>query len=426
MNTNKGIEMHRLCTRLFPLNRSLTGEGVRQTFKILSEYMPDLNIHEVPTGTKCFDWEVPEEWGITEAYIEGPDGKKIVDFASNNLHVVGYSIPVDQTLSLEELQTKLHSIEHMPDAIPYVTSYYKDDWGFCISDRQRKSLKPGKYRAFVDSEKKLGHMTYGDLLVPGKSKEEVLISTYICHPSMANNELSGPVVATFLAEWINSFDTQYSYRFVFVPETIGSIYYISENFHHLKDKVIAGFVLTCIGDDRTYSYLPSRKGNTLADRAAKHALKHIFPEFIEYSFLDRGSDERQYCSPGVDLPVASILRSKYHEYDEYHTSLDNLDFVTPSGLLGGLTALKRSIEAIETNKTYRVTHCCEPQLGKRNLYPNLSKAKSYATIEDRMNLLAYSDGTVDLLEIASLLNRPIWELCSEVNVLCDAGLLTEC
>jgi aminopeptidase-like protein len=388
--------------------------------------MPDLNIHEVPTGTKCFDWEVPEEWGITEAYIEGPDGKKIVDFASNNLHVVGYSIPVDQTLSLEELQTKLHSIEHMPDAIPYVTSYYKDDWGFCISDRQRKSLKPGKYRAFVDSEKKPGHMTYGDLLVSGKSKEEVLISTYICHPSMANNELSGPVVATFLAEWINSFDTQYSYRFVFVPETIGSIYYISENFHHLKDKVIAGFVLTCIGDDRTYSYLPSRKGNTLADRAAKHALKHIFPEFIEYSFLDRGSDERQYCSPGVDLPVASILRSKYHEYDEYHTSLDNLDFVTPSGLLGGLTALKRSIEAIETNKTYRVTHCCEPQLGKRNLYPNLSKAKSYATIEDRMNLLAYSDGTVDLLEIASLLNRPIWELCSEVNVLCDAGLLTEC
>jgi len=388
--------------------------------------MPDLNIHEVPTGTKCFDWEVPEEWAITEAYIEGPDGKKIVDFASNNLHVVGYSIPVDQTLSLEELQTKLHSIEHMPDAIPYVTSYYKNDWGFCISDRQRKSLKPGKYRAFVDSEKKPGHMTYGDLLVSGKSKEEVLISTYICHPSMANNELSGPVVATFLAEWINSFDTQYSYRFVFVPETIGSIYYISENFHHLKDKVIAGFVLTCIGDDRTYSYLPSRKGNTLADRAAKHALKHIFPEFIEYSFLDRGSDERQYCSPGVDLPVASILRSKYHEYDEYHTSLDNLDFVTPSGLLGGLTALKRSIEAIETNKTYRVTHCCEPQLGKRNLYPNLSKAKSYATIEDRMNLLAYSDGTVDLLEIANLLNRPIWELCSEVNILCDAGLLTEC
>ena len=243
---------------------------------------------------------------------------------------------------------------------------------------------------------------------------------------MANNELSGPVVATFLAEWINSFDTQYSYRFVFVPETIGSIYYISENFHHLKDKVIAGFVLTCIGDDRTYSYLPSRKGNTLADRAAKHALKHIFPKFIEYSFLDRGSDERQYCSPGVDLPVASILRSKYHEYDEYHTSLDNLDFVTPSGLLGGLTALKRSIEAIETNKTYRVTHCCEPQLGKRNLYPNLSKAKSYATIEDRMNLLAYSDGAVDLLEIANLLNRPIWELCSEVNILCDAGLLTEC
>ena len=417
--------MHRLCTRLFPLNRSLTGEGVRQTFKILSEYMPDLNLHEVPTGTSCFDWEVPEEWSITEAYIEGPDGRKIVDFATNNLHVVGYSIPVDQTLSLEELQTKLHSIEHMPDAIPYVTSYYKDDWGFCISDRQRKILEPGKYRAFVDSEKKSGHMTYGDLLVPGKSKEEVLISTYICHPSMANNELSGPVVATFLAEWINSFDTQYSYRFVFVPETIGSIYYISENLHHLKDNVIAGFVLTCIGDDRTYSYLPSRKGNTLADRAAKHALKHIFPEFIEYSFLDRGSDERQYCSPGVDLPVASILRSKYHEYDEYHTSLDNLDFVTPSGLLGGLTALKRSIEAIEKNKTYRVTQYCEPQLGKRNLYPNLSKANNYATIEDRMNLLAYSDGTVDLLEIATLLNRPIWELCSEVDVLCDAGLLAE-
>ena len=426
MKTNKGIEMHALCTRLFPLNRSLTGEGVRQTLEILNEYMPDLDIHEVPSGTKCFDWEVPDEWVISAGYIEGPDGNKIIDFAVNNLHVVGYSVPINQTLSLEELQTKLHSIEHMPDAIPYVTSYYEDNWGFCISDKQRKSLKPGKYRAVIDSEKKSGNMTYGELLIPGQSEEEVLISTYICHPSMANNELSGPVVATFLSEWISSFDNQYTYRFVFVPETIGSIYYISENLDHLKEKVIAGFVLSCLGDDRTYSYLPSRKGNTLADRAAKHALKYIFPKFMEYSFLDRGSDERQYCSPGVDLPVASILRSKYGEYDEYHTSLDNLEFVTPSGLLGGLTALKKSIKTIELNKVYKVTNCCEPQLGKRNLYPNLSKNNRCSIIKDRMNLLAYSDGIVDLLEIANLLNRPIWELSREVKTLCDARLLVEC
>lgn len=426
MDNDTGNEMHRLCSRLFPLNRSLTGEGVRETLKILTEYIPGLNIHEVPTGTKCFDWEVPNEWTISDAYIVTPDGGKIAEFTANNLHVVGYSMPVDQTFTLKELQHKLHSIPEMPDAIPYVTSYYKDDWGFCISDKQRNSLKSGRYRAFIDSEKKHGHMTYAELLVPGNSEQEVLISTYICHPSMANNELSGPVVATFLAKWISSFDQKYSYRFVFVPETIGSIYYISRNLQHLKAKTIAGFVVTCIGDDRTYSYLPSRKGNTLADRAATHALTHIFPEFIKYSFLDRGSDERQYCSPGVDLPVASIHRSKYHEYDEYHTSLDNLDFVTPSGLLGGLTALKMSIETIEKNGTFSATNYCEPQLGKRGLYPNLSKAHKYETLENRMNLLAYADGTVDLLEIAGLLNKPIWELRPEVDILCEAGLLSEC
>lgn len=419
---NCGQAMHELAARLFPICRSITGAGVRQTLTHLREYIP-LVIHEVPTGTPVLDWTVPKEWNIRDAYIQDEHGVKVVDFQQNNLHVVSYSVPVDRVMSHEELQPHLHSLEAQPDAIPYVTSYYKEQWGFCLSHNQRKRLAPGKYRVVIDSDLRDGSLTYAELIVPGQRRSEVFISTYVCHPSMANNELSGPVVTTMLARWVLQQPRRYTYRFVFVPETIGSLTYLSRNLEVLRQNVIAGFNVTCIGDDRAYSYLPSRAGSTLADRAALAVLKGRHPQFIRYTFLDRGSDERQYCSPGVDLPVASIMRSKYREYPEYHTSLDNLELVTPSGLQGGFSALRECLELIERNAVYRTTCLGEPQLGKRGLYPALGTRDSHRHVANLLNVLAYADGSHDLIELSEILGIPVFELYPIVDQLVSAGLL---
>jgi aminopeptidase-like protein len=419
-----GGELHRLAQRLWPIGRSLTGHGVRASLAILKEYLPALTVHEVPSGTTCFDWTVPREWNIRAAWIVGPDGNKVVDFADNNLHVVGYSTPVRATLSLAELAPHLYSLPEQPDAIPYITSYYKERWGFCLAHRQKEALPEGQYRVHIDSELTDGSLTYGELLIPGETADEVFLSTYVCHPSMANNELSGPCVATYLARWLGTLPRRrYSYRVVFIPETIGSIVYLSRHLAELRARVKAGFVLTCIGDDRTYSYLESRLGNTLADQAARHALRHHYPEFKHYSFLHRGSDERQYGSPGVDLPVASIMRSKYGTYPEYHTSLDNLELVTPSGLNGGFHAVRRALQAIEMNCLPCATIQCEPQLGKRGLYPTLSTKATGAQVKNMMNLLAYADGEHSLLAIAEKIEVPIWELRLLFDSLAAHGLL---
>jgi aminopeptidase-like protein len=347
-----------------------------------------------------------------------------VDFAANNLHVVGYSEPVDQWLDLEVLDEHLYSLPDQPNAIPYVTSYYQRRWGFCLSHNKREQLKPGRYRAVIDSELKPGVLNYGELLIPGKSNEEVFLSTYVCHPSMANNELSGPVVTTAIAQWIQTLpERRYTYRIVFIPETIGSLVYLSRHLDHLKQHVIAGFNVTCIGDERAYSYLPSRAGDTLSDQAAKHVLRHIDPQFVSYSWLDRGSDERQYCAPGVDLPIAAIMRSKYGEYPEYHTSLDDLNLVTPAGLKGGYLALKLALEVIEQNILPNITVLGEPQLGKRGLYPNISRNRLGGGTQALMNLLTYCDGKRTLLEIADLIGQPMWNLVPFVEQLKEYGLL---
>ena len=421
---NVGSEMHKLMSELFPICRSLTGPGVRQTLQILQRYMP-LAVHEIPTGTKVFDWTIPKEWAIRDAYIIDPSGRKIIDFQQNNLHVVSYSSPVDLVLSRVELDQHLYSLPDLPEAIPYITSYYRGNWGFCLSHRQRQRLPDGDYRVVIDSTLRNGSLTYGEVLIPGQSQQEIFLSTYICHPSMANNELSGPVVAAALAQWIAAQKRRYSYRIVFVPETIGALTYLSRNLDEMKRNIIAGFNLTCLGDERAYSYLPSRDGETLADRAVLCILKNQHPEFVKYSYLDRGSDERQYCSPGVDLPVASVMRSKYREYPEYHTSLDNLSFVTPAGLAGGFEVLRDCIELLELNRIYHVKCLGEPQLGKYGLYPNVGTRESYEQMRDILNVLAFADGSRDLIQLSDKIKTPVNRIYPLIVRLLESGLLTE-
>jgi aminopeptidase-like protein len=403
MNAMNGQEMHDLAKRLWPIHRSITGNGTRHTLNILKEFMPGLVIHEVPSGTEVFDWTVPDEWNMRSAQLIGPDGEVVIDYANNNLHIVGYSIPMEIELTLDELQPHLHSIPEQPDAIPYVTSYYNPTWGFCLTHNDRAKLKQGTYRVLIDSTLQPGSMTYAELILPGKVDDEIFVSTYVCHPSMANNELSGPMVATGLATWLmDNPDHHYTYRFAFTPESIGAITYASRNLERLKSKVIAGFQLTCIGDDRRYTYLASRNGNTRIDRIAKRVLSKK-PNYVEYSYLARGSDERTYCAPGIDLPLISIMRSRYADYPEYHTSLDDLEtVVTPSGLQGGLDALKECINVLENEPVLLATELGEPQLGKRGLYHTMLNKHTSDEVMLRTNLLAYADGQHDINDMVEM------------------------
>lgn len=421
-----GVEMHDFARRLFPLNRSITGDGVRQTLSIIKDQLPNLSIVEVPSGTKAFDWTVPQEWRVNSATLIDPNGNCILDFDTCNLNLVGYSNSFFGKIALNELQNRLYSLPEQPTAIPYVTSYYSDHWGFCMSQIQRDSLVDGLYEVSIDTNKFNGFLTYGEIIIAGETSEEILLSTYICHPSLANNEISGPVVLTAISKWIESLQKRkYTYRIIFIPETIGSLVYLSRNLSHLKNKVIAGFNLTCIGDDRAYSFLPSRNGQTISDKIGRHVLSNIDGNFIEYTWLERGSDERQFCAPGIDLPIATIMRTKYGEYPEYHTSLDNLDeVVTAQGLQGGLNAVQKSIEVLENNSFPKVTVLGEPQLGKRGLYPSLSIKGSGVSVRNMMNLITFSDGTLNLLEIAMKMGVPVWELYETIEILVSAKLIT--
>lgn len=422
---SKGVELYQWAKDLFPICRSLTGEGVRESLRYLQNIVPELTIEEIASGTPVFDWTVPKEWRITNAYIKDASGNKVVDFADNNLHAMGYSTPVNKTLSLAELDKHLFSLPDMPDAIPYVTSYYSEHWGFCLTHRQRESLVEGDYQVVIDSELFDGVLNYGEVIIPGESKEEILLSTYICHPSLANNELSGPLVSTGVIQKIKAMtNRKYTYRILFLPETIGSISYLSKHLPHLKQHLVAGYVLTCIGDDRNYTYLSSRQENTLADRAALHTLNHMVESFNTYDFLQRGSDERQYCAPGVDLPVCSLMRTRYGDYPEYHTSLDNLDVISPAGLAGGVAMVLNTINLIEHNATYQVTVKCEPQLGKRGLYPTISDmSQDYSEVQKLTNFIAYCDGTRDLIAIAEKISVSAFELIAPAKVLEKEGLL---
>jgi aminopeptidase-like protein len=420
-----GSEIHKFASELWPINRSLTGDGVRETLQKIKKHIPGLEMKEIPSGKSVFDWAVPKEWSVNEAYVLTPSGQKICDFSENNLHLLGYSTPFEGEVSFQDLKQHLYTLSDQPDAIPYITSYYEERWGFCLSQQQFDRLEDGKYYVRVDTKLFDGVLNFGEFLIKGKSSKEVFISTYVCHPSMANNELSGPTVVTFLAKWLAEIkELEYSYRIVFIPETIGSIAYLSLHHKHMKKNVFSGFNVSCVGDDRAYSYLPSRNGNTLSDQVAKHVLSNINPNYKSYSWFDRGSDERQYCAPGIDLPIASIMRTKYGQYPEYHTSLDDLkNVVTPEGLNGGYWALRRAIEAIEKNKTYRVTVLGEPQMGKRGLYPSLSTRKLSEQPRLMMDIISLCDGKSSLIEIAEKINVPVWTLYDLIETLVSHNLL---
>ena len=415
-NHNKkiGEKIYSLAKLMWKYNRSITGEGVLKTLEQLKKICPLLKIKKVPSGTKAFDWKVPLEWKVNGAYVIDPKGKKILDFSKNNLHLVGYSVPTSKTLNFKDFNKKLYSLPKQPTAIPYITTYYNKDWGFCISHNERKKLKKGSYKIKIDTKLFRGNLNYGEIIIKGKSKKEIFLSTYICHPSMANNELSGPTLTIYLAKWLQSKkNLNYTYRIIFIPETIGSIAYLSKNLKYMKKNTYAGFNITCVGDSRTYSYLPSRNGNTISDLIAKHVLKWTYKNFKYYSWNERGSDERQYCAPGIDLPIATIMRSKYGCYPEYHTSLDKLGtVVTTKGLGGSYEVFTKVLNAIEKNFYPKYKILGEPHLSKRNLYPTLSSKENYNNQNTKllMNLLTYSDGTKSLLEIADICDVPIWDL----------------
>ena len=423
----QGQEMHAWAHDLWPMNRSLTGPGNRETLAYLKELLPGLNIKSEKSGTRVCDWVIPDEWVCHEAWIMTPEGRRICDFAVNNLHVVGYSKAIDEVMPLDQLRNHLHTIPEQPDYIPYITSYYNDRWGFCLSHNELHSLPEGDYRVVIRSEHHAGELNYADLLIPGDSKQEILLSTYICHPSMANNELSGPVVVAALARWLmQQKQLRYSYRIVFTPETIGALTYICHNHEHLKKHVVAGYQVTTVGDDRAYSYIASPYGDTVSDLVAREVMTDRGIDYRHYSYLHRGSDERQYCAPNLRLPIASVCRTKYGEYPEYHTSADNLiDVVTPAGLQGAYDVYLDCIRKLETMHEIPRwqapqpvpgcpvnRHVGEPQLGRRNLYRSTGHKGHCADSRLLINLLAYCDGSNTIDELAELTETAL-EKCQQ-------------
>lgn len=428
----KGADIYNFANKIFPYCRSITGEGVRQTLADLKEYIgrdggPELKVYEVASGTQVFDWTVPKEWVIREAFIEDEAGNHIIDMKENNLHVMGYSTPIDKWVDLDELKTHIFTQPDQPGVIPYVTSYYKERYGFCMSEVQKNSLKPGKYHMYIDSELIDGVLNYAEVVIPGETDKEIFFSTNFCHPSMANNECSGPALSAELVRYVASMEKRkYTYRFIYIPETIGSITYMSQNNHltHMKDTMIAGFNLSCVGDDRDYSIVESIYADTLADKVLKNILKyHTKDNYSTYSFLQRGSDERQYNAPGIELPVVCFCRSKFEEYPEYHTSSDDMGLVSPSGFQGSFGVMTQVIQALEYNEYYKMTVLGEPQLGKRGLYPTVSQKGSYDEVSAMVNFIAYADGKNDLIDISNIIGVSVCDLINIVNELKSAKLI---
>ena len=409
-------------TDIFPYNRSLTGNGNLKTLNYIKKINKNIIIKNFETGKKVFDWNIPKEWNVKDAYFLDSKNKKYCDFKKNNLHLLGYSIPINKIVSKKILLEHIYSDKNQKNAIPYVTSYYHKNWGFCMSENEKKKLKGKKFKVKIFSTLKKGKMHYGEAILKGKSNKEIFFSTYICHPSMANNETSGICVANAILKYIseNYQYRKYSYRFVFLPETIGSISYIHKNLKKLKKNIIAGFNISCVGDERAYSIINSRNENTLADFALLSAIRDK-KNFKKYSFLERGSDERQYCSVGVDLPVVGFCRSKYGSYPEYHTSLDNFKVVTEKGLNDSFDIMKNIVDVFEAGHLPKARYICEPQLSKRNLYPKISRRDNKVKII--RDLIAYSDGKTSIFENCIKFNCSLKDLFNSYKILKKNNLL---
>jgi len=419
-----GRDLYGFAASLYPICRSITGNGIRRTLAMVQERIP-LRIYEVPTGTPVFDWTVPKEWNIRDAYIKAPDGKRVIDFQRHNLHVMNYSHPVHATRSLDEIKPHLFSIPDHPDWIPYRTSYYEENWGFCLSHNQLLALDDGDYEVCIDSTLEDGHLAYGECYLPGRSSDEVLISCHACHPSLANDNLSGLAVATSLAQHLSGRDLRYSYRFLFIPGTIGAITWLAQN-REAAERIRHGLVLTCIGDPGGFNYKKSRRGDAEIDRAVACVLKHCDESSEILDFSPYGYDERQYCSPGFNLPVGCLMRSVWGTFPEYHTSADNLDFIQPKSLAGSLHACVAIVEVLEENRKYINEYpYCEPQLGRRNLYGSTSGELGRREIDARLWVLNFSDGEHSILDIAERSDIPFSTILDAAKSLSQAGLLSE-
>lgn len=399
-NQVTGQRIYSLITELFPITRSLTGEGVRESLQIIKRYLPELKIESIPSGEKVLDWEIPKEWNIREAWIKDPDGKIVVNLHDHNLHVMGYSIPVSKKLNLEELKPKLYTLPDQPDDIPYRTTYYQPDWGFCLSHNQFASLKDGIYEVYIDSQIEPGFLNYGELYIQGKTEQEFLLSCYICHPSMANDNLSGVGLLAELAGAVQKKQNHFSYRFLFIPETIGSIAWLHRNKSRTQ-QIKLGLVATCLGDPGSFTYKKSRRGNADIDRISEFVLKRSEFQHVIEGFFPFGSDERQYCSPGFNLPVGCLMRSRYSRFKEYHTSADNLEFITPKALGETFSIYQQVIGVAERNFKYNnLKPFGEPALGKRGLYKNERVQADFPDIQlAYLWVLNFSDGNHDLLDI---------------------------
>jgi len=420
-----GQGMYQLIQRLYPICRSITGNGVRETLNIIKEYIP-LEVHEVPTGTKVFDWSVPKEWNIRDAYVKDSNGARIIDFKKSNLHVVNYSTPVKKTMSIEDLKAHIHTLPEYPDWIPYRTTYYKEDWGFCLSYNQFLALKDKEYEVCIDSTLEDGHLTYGECFLHGEKEDEFLISCHICHPSLCNDNLSGIALATYLGKYLHKLSLGYSYRFLFIPGTIGSITWLALNEKRAL-RIKHGLVVACVGDSGKTTYKKCRQGNAEIDDAVIRVLKESGVDHEIIDFFPYGYDERQYCSPGFNLPVGSLMRTPNGRYSEYHTSADNLDFVRPEFITDSFSKYLAVLDIIENNKKYiNQNPKCEPQLGKRGLYEQ-SGGQSGNVVSQLALLwvLNLSDGEYSLLDVSNRSGEKFDSIKLAADRLLECGLLKE-
>lgn len=421
-----GREMHAFVADLFPICRSLTGPGVRETLQRIADHIP-LELREIPSGTTLLDWTAPPEWTIREAWIKGPDGRRVVDFRESNLHVVGYSVPVHQRMPLEALQSHLHSLPEHPDWIPYRTSYYGNTWGFCLPHRVREALPVGEYEIFIDSTlDDNGSLTYGELVLPGTCADEVLFSAHVCHPSLANDNLSGIALAMFLARQLQTIDHRLTYRFLFAPGTLGSIAWLAQN-PEKTDRIRHGLVLSCVGDSGGFTYKGTVQGSAPVDRAVAHVLRHESAQHRLLDFSPYGYDERQYNSPGFRMPVGCLMRAMYGTFPEYHTSADNLEFVRPEALAESLEVVLGIVDVLENDRRFRnLSPHGEPQLGRRGLYDWLGGQNDRATAQLALLwVLNLSDGDSSLLDIADRAALPFATIRDAAAALIEKDLLTE-